>query len=282
MGLCQSSPAAGGDSPTKWEAGSLEEKITLEFPEMGLRGEFAKEYRLEQVLGQGAFSTVREGIRISDGSKFAVKCVTKSALSSDDHDALLDEIDILRTMKHKGIITLEGHYEDSQFHYLVLECMTGGELFDRIVARQYYNEKDARDCVLSILDALNYIHSNKIAHRDLKPENLLLRSEADDTDVKIADFGFAKKCSSSKCLKTQCGTPGYVAPEILKGRKYDYAADMWSMGVIMYIIIGGYPPFHEANQKELFRKCLRRGSSSSTPSSGSPSPTTRRISSPGA
>ncbi|GMH48234.1 hypothetical protein TrRE_jg1956 [Triparma retinervis] len=136
--------------------------------------------------------------------------------------------------------------------------MAGGELFDRIVAKKFYNELDARDCIRSILSALSYIHHGKIAHRDLKPENLLLATLTNDNDVKIADFGFAKKCSTTNCLKTQCGTPGYVAPEILEGKKYDYAADMWSIGVIMYIIIGGYPPFYEDNQNLLFKK-IKRG-----------------------
>jgi len=105
---------------------------------------------------------------------------------------------------------------------------------------------------------MNYLHERKIAHRDLKPENLLLRSVEDDAAIKIADFGFAKKVTSKK-LTTQCGTPGYVAPEILEGVPYDESADMWSVGVILYILLGGYPPFHEDNQKELFKK-IRKGS----------------------
>lgn len=134
----------------------------------------------------------------------------------------------------------------------------GGELFDRIVQKSYYNEKEARDVCLILFDAMKYCHDHHVAHRDLKPENLLLASESDDSNIKIADFGFAKKVKEPNSLTTQCGTPGYVAPEILEGKSYDTQADMWSLGVIVYILLGGYPPFIEQNQRELFRK-IRKG-----------------------
>jgi serine/threonine protein kinase len=139
-----------------------------------------------------------------------------------------------------------------------MEQMSGGELFDRIVAKAYYNEKEARDTCKIILGAVGYMHQNNVAHRDLKPENLLLLSKDDDSAVKIADFGFAKKVYEECSLSTQCGTPGYVAPEILEGTPYDQRADMWSVGVILYILLGGYPPFIENTQRDLFRK-IRRG-----------------------
>jgi len=126
------------------------------------------------------------------------------------------------------------------------------------VAKQYYNEKEARDVCKTLFEALAYCHGKRIAHRDLKPENLLLQSPSNDRDLKIADFGFAKRCPSTNCLTTQCGTPGYVAPEILEGVPYGTQSDMWSLGVISYILLGGYPPFIENNQRELFRK-IRRG-----------------------
>lgn len=143
-------------------------------------------------------------------------------------------------------------------YYLVLEHMSGGELFDRIVAKAYYNEKEARDVCKILLEAVAYCHSNNVAHRDLKPENLLLVSQSDDNKVKIADFGFAKRVLKPNSLSTQCGTPGYVAPEILQALPYDTKADMWSVGVILYILLGGYPPFIENNQRLLFRK-IKKG-----------------------
>jgi calcium/calmodulin-dependent protein kinase I len=172
--------------------------------------------------------------------------------------ALKEEIDVLQELKHPNIINLHDVFKEKAFYYLVTEKMMGGELFDRIVQKSYYNEKEARDTCLILFNAIKYCHDKKVAHRDLKPENLLLAREDNDMMVKIADFGFAKKVKKPNSLTTQCGTPGYVAPEILEGNPYDEAADMWSLGVIVYILLGGYPPFIEANQRELFRK-IRKG-----------------------
>eukprot|EP00531_Pseudo-nitzschia_arenysensis_P015791 CAMPEP_0116133944 /NCGR_PEP_ID=MMETSP0329-20121206/10384_1 /TAXON_ID=697910 /ORGANISM="Pseudo-nitzschia arenysensis, Strain B593" /LENGTH=343 /DNA_ID=CAMNT_0003628625 /DNA_START=500 /DNA_END=1531 /DNA_ORIENTATION=- len=220
---------------------------------------FEELYRLKGVLGTGAFSTVRMGYHRSNRDiTYAVKCVNRKKLTEEDEAALLDEVSILKEMKHLHIIRLYDFFKDPQTYYLVMEEMTGGELFDRIVAKAYYNEKEARDTCMILIEAVGYMHKNNVAHRDLKPENLLLVSKKDDSQVKIADFGFAKKVYEENTLSTQCGTPGYVAPEILEGNKYDQRADMWSVGVILYILLGGYPPFIESTQRELFRK-IKRG-----------------------
>jgi len=221
---------------------------------------FGELYTLSEVLGTGAFSTVRTGIhkRLPD-KKFAVKCVVKSKLTEDDVHALRDEVEILAALRGcRHIILLYDFFEEPRDFYLVMETMCGGELFDRIVQKSYYNEKEARMTCKILLDAVNYCHERKVAHRDLKPENLLLRSETDDASIKIADFGFAKVVKKPQSLTTQCGTPGYVAPEILTGKPYDESADMWSVGVILYILLGGYPPFIDDNQRKLFRK-IRKG-----------------------
>jgi tRNA A-37 threonylcarbamoyl transferase component Bud32 len=192
---------------------------------------FDELYRLKGVLGTGAFSTVREGFhRANPEVSYAVKCVNRKKLSEEDETALLDEVGILKEMNHVHIIRLYDFFEEPSTYYLVLERMRGGELFDRIVAKAYYNEKEARDTCKILLEAVQYCHDHRIAHRDLKPENLLLLSENDDSAVKIADFGFAKRVYEKNSLTTQCGTPGYVAPEILEGTPYDERADMWSVG----------------------------------------------------
>ncbi|KAG7364234.1 serine/threonine protein kinase [Nitzschia inconspicua] len=220
---------------------------------------FDELYRLKGVLGTGAFSTVREGYHRSNRDvSYAVKCVNRKKLTEEDEAALLDEVDILKEMKNDHIIRLYDFFTEPSTYYLVMEQMSGGELFDRIVAKAYYNEKEARDTCKILLEAVGYMHQNHVAHRDLKPENLLLVSKDDDSAVKIADFGFAKKVYEHNSLTTQCGTPGYVAPEILEGTPYDERADMWSVGVILYILLGGYPPFIENTQRDLFRK-IRRG-----------------------
>lgn len=219
---------------------------------------FGELYKLGKELGEGAFSVVKEGSHRQTGESYAIKIVTKSKLTHEDEVALKDEISVLTELKHDHIIRLYDVFEEQQFYYLVTEKMSGGELFDRIVQKSYYNEKEARDVCRTLFKALAYCHSKKVAHRDLKPENLLLASATDDVSIKIADFGFAKKCLEPNSLTTQCGTPGYVAPEILEGVPYDIRADVWSLGVIIYILLGGYPPFIEQNQRDLFRK-IRKG-----------------------
>lgn len=209
-------------------------------------------------LGEGAFSTVIAATDNASKASYAIKIVTKSKLSLEDEIALKDEIQVLRELRHEHIIRLYGVFDEEKFIYLVTERMMGGELFDRIVQKAFYNEKEARDVCKILLEALAYCHSKKVAHRDLKPENLLLVSVDDDHELKLADFGFAKKCPKEKCLHTQCGTPGYVAPEILSGVAYDTQADIWSLGVIVYILLGGYPPFIEKHQKKLFQR-IKRG-----------------------
>lgn len=219
---------------------------------------FDMTYLRGKKLGEGAFSVVIEATKKDTSASYAVKVVTKAKLTKEDEVALIDEIHVLNELKHKHIIRLYAVFEETAYWYLVTEKMTGGELFDRIVSKAFYNEKEARDVCRILFEAIGFCHSKSVAHRDLKPENLLLESEHNDSDIKIADFGFAKKVLSPNSLKTQCGTPGYVAPEILEGVAYDTQSDMWSLGVIIFIILGGYPPFIEQNQRELFRK-IRRG-----------------------
>lgn len=172
--------------------------------------------------------------------------------------ALQDEIQVLQDLQHENIIRLYQVYNEADYFYLVTEKMMGGELFDRIVSKQFYSEKEARDACKIMFEAIGYCHQQNVAHRDLKPDNLLLLSADDDSRLKIADFGFAKKASGENSLTTQCGTPGYVAPEILNSVPYGIKADMWSLGVIVYTLLGGYPPFADKNQRNLFRK-IRNG-----------------------
>jgi len=208
---------------------------------------FRDSYSVGKTLGEGAFSVVKEVTNRTNKKAYAAKIVTKAKLTREDEVALHDEIAILKDCNHRHIINLYDVFDEVSYYYLVTELMLGGELFDRIVTKTFYNEKEARDVCKILFEAIGYCHQKGVAHRDLKPENLLLVSRDDDKNIKIADFGFAKKVSSSKCLLTQCGTPGYVAPEILHGVPYGTKADMWSLGVITYILLGGYPPFIEQN-----------------------------------
>lgn len=145
-------------------------------------------------------------------------------------------------------------FEEGQEFYIVTELVQGGELFDRIVSKSHYTEKECRDLIKVLLVTLEYMHASNVVHRDLKPENLLLTSDSNDTNIKIADFGFAKKISDLQPQEVACGTPGYVAPEILRGDLYGAEVDIWSLGVITYVLLAGYPPFYDDDTRKLFRK----------------------------
>jgi len=217
---------------------------------------FKKRYQLKTVLGNGNYSVVRKAIDLESGDNVAVKCIDKRKLSKEDDEALKIEVSILNELRHPNIITLYDWFEDPKTYYIVTEYMQGGELFDRVVKKEFYSEEDAQKVVRTLAEVINFCHSKGIAHRDLKPENILMKDEKDDSAIKIADFGFARKVGDG--LTTACGTPGYVAPEIINGKPYGMTVDIWSLGVIIYILLCGYPPFYNANQAQLF-KLIREG-----------------------
>jgi len=151
---------------------------------------------------------------------YAIKVCFKKGMKAQDRLDLDKEVRILRMMNHKNIIRIYGYYQDRLSFYVVMELMHGGHVLDRIEKRKSYTEKDARDACKQIFEAVAYCHSNKVVHRDIKPDNMLLMSLNNDTEIKLADFGFATFASSEDSLKTQCGTPHYVAPEILLEKNY--------------------------------------------------------------
>ena len=174
----------------------------------------------------------------------AIKVIDKAKV--EDMNDITREIEIMQAVgHHPNIICLFEVFDEKKTVNLVMELVTGGELFDMIVQRGNYTEKDAANTVVTLCDALGFLHSKNVVHRDLKPENILIESPNSDK-IKIADFGLARTCGGGEVMKTACGTPGYVAPEILKNKGYDSpAVDMWSVGVILYILLCGFPPFYE-------------------------------------
>jgi calcium/calmodulin-dependent protein kinase I len=178
----------------------------------------------------------------------------KEGLSAGDERLLRREVEILRSIDSEYVVKCVDYMEDDINIYVVLEIMAGGELLNRIVKKKVYNEAEARDTVRALLRAMRDCHALRIVHRDLKPENLLLLDDSENCRIKVADFGFATRAESDHCLDVQCGSPNYAAPELLAGRLYGRPADMWSVGVIVFILLGGYPPFYDTVQKELFRK----------------------------
>ena len=190
------------------------------------------------------------------GQQVAIKIIDRSKCVGKEQ-MIKSEIDILKKVQHPHIIQLYELYETEQRIYLVMELVTGGELFDSIVARGHYTEADASRIVYKILKAVEYLHDLGIAHRDLKPENLLFWNRDADAKIMISDFGLSKIFNDDDVMKTACGTPGYVAPEVLKRKGYGPQVDMWSMGVITYILLCGYPPFYHENNQELFQQIMK-------------------------
>ncbi|XP_001122959.1 calcium/calmodulin-dependent protein kinase type 1 isoform X2 [Apis mellifera] len=213
-------------------------------------------YILKELLGTGAFSEVRLAeSREKPGQMFAVKIIDKKALKGKE-DSLENEIRVLRRLTHPNIVQLLETFEDKHKVYLVMELVTGGELFDRIVEKGSYTEKDASGLIRQVLEAVDYMHDQGVVHRDLKPENLLYYNPDEDSKIMISDFGLSKM-EDSGIMATACGTPGYVAPEVLAQKPYGKAVDVWSIGVISYILLCGYPPFYDENDANLFAQILK-------------------------
>lgn len=216
-----------------------------------------KKYELRDTLGSGAFATVRLAIHKSTGEKFAIKIIDKKKFQmsgSQRKDALMDEVNILMKVSHPNIIGIKEMFDTDKTLYLILELVTGGELFDQILEVGRYTEEQARKLFVQMIDAVEYLHEQGIAHRDLKPENILLKSKTDHT-IKLSDFGLSRIIGEGSFMKTLCGTPQYLAPEILKNSEqqgYGVLVDMWSLGVILYILLCGYPPFEESPSCSIF------------------------------
>jgi len=179
----------------------------------------------------------------------------KKTSGEEELQLLHREITIMKKLHHKHIIALYDVFEDGENIYLILELVTGGELFDQIVSRGVYSERDAAQVISQILEAVAYMHANGIAHRDLKPENLLCGG-TDGKQIKVTDFGLSKDFGKGN-LRTSCGTPDYVAPEVLKGQTYDNSVDIWSVGVICYILLCGFPPFYGNSDQQIFEKIMK-------------------------
>uniref|UniRef100_A0A8C3VF03 calcium/calmodulin-dependent protein kinase n=6 Tax=Passeriformes TaxID=9126 RepID=A0A8C3VF03_CATUS len=180
---------------------------------------------------------------------------TGSLCSSLYHQKLEREARICRLLKHPNIVRLHDSISEEGFHYLVFDLVTGGELFEDIVAREYYSEADASHCIHQILESVNHIHQHDIVHRDLKPENLLLASKCKGAAVKLADFGLAIEVQGEQqAWFGFAGTPGYLSPEVLRKDPYGKPVDIWACGVILYILLVGYPPFWDEDQHKLYQQ----------------------------
>jgi len=220
---------------------------------------FTDNYELKEELGKGAFSVVRRCVQKNTGLEFAAKIINTKKLSARDFQKLEREARICRKLQHPNIVRLHDSIQEENYHYLVFDLVTGGELFEDIVAREFYSEADASHCIQQILESVNHCHQNgptstiQVVHRDLKPENLLLASKQKGAAVKLADFGLAIEVQGDQqAWFGFAGTPGYLSPEVLKKEPYGKAVDIWACGVILYILLVGYPPFWDEDQHRLY------------------------------
>ncbi|GAM19901.1 hypothetical protein SAMD00019534_030760 [Acytostelium subglobosum LB1] len=232
----------GGNSPAMQKTPRKEKKQRIQH---------VGSYEVGKTLGNGSFGKVKLGTHIFTKEKVAIKFIKENKLSVKQRETCMREIEIMRLLDHPNIVKLLEVIEkkDDSLTFLVVEYVSGGELFDYIVAREYIKEKEARKFFRQIVSAIEYCHSNLVVHRDLKPENLLLDANG---NIKITDFGLSNSILPGKLMDSFCGSPLYAAPEILKAEKYlGPPADIWSLGVILYAVLCGSLPWEGESQAEI-------------------------------
>ena len=211
-----------------------------------------EDYRLMKTVGKGGFSVVVQGLKKSSGRQVAIKVINKTKAGQRCLFLTLKEIRMQRQCAHPNIVRVEEYFQDHDNFYIVMELLRGGELFYEIVKRKFYSEKDASGIIQQLLDAVEYMHHKKVVHRDIKPENLLLEDADADSVLKVADFGLAFEVDDPPPVGSISGTPAYMAPEMIRKMPYSTEIDEWACGVVLYILLCGYPPFWSESRKELF------------------------------
>ncbi len=236
-------------------------KITTAMFKNESTGPIKEIYKITRKIGSGAYGEVRKCYLRDTGELRAVKIIKKKALEKSERERLKNESEILRQMDHPNIIKLYEIFEDKKYYYIITEFLTGGELFEKITDEEFYSdftEKDAANLMEQVFAGINYCHMKRIVHRDLKPENLLLEANVSASDlggktkfkVKLIDFGTSQLYEDGQKLTERYGTPYYIAPEVLK-KNYNEKCDVWSLGVILYILLVGYPPFNGSEDSQI-------------------------------
>ncbi|KAI8335518.1 kinase-like domain-containing protein [Chlamydoabsidia padenii] len=218
-----------------------------------------RQYKVtKKILGKGSFAVVKECVHRQSGQAYALKIIQRKDIAGKEN-MLYSELDILKQVRHPHIVSMHALYESDTAVYIVTDLASGGELFQKILSKGAFTEKDASLLVSQILEGVAYLHNHDIIHRDLKPENLLFHTPDENANLMITDFGLSKILKNhDDILTTSCGTPGYVAHEVLEQKGYGRPADIWSIGVITFILLVGYTPFYGADQAELFA-CIIKG-----------------------
>ncbi|XP_044125960.1 serine/threonine-protein kinase H1 [Bufo gargarizans] len=214
-------------------------------------------YDIKALIGRGSFSRVVRVEHKASKQPYAIKMIETKY--REGREVCESELSVLRRVRHTNIIQLIEVFETQERVYMVMELATGGELFDRIIAKGSFTERDATHVLQMVLEGVKYLHTLGITHRDLKPENLLYYHPGTDSKIMITDFGLAsaRKKGDDCLMKTTCGTPEYIAPEILVRKPYTNSVDMWALGVISYILLSGTMPFEDDNRTRLYRQILK-------------------------
>jgi len=223
------------------------------------KGRLAKKYIIYETIGRGSFASVKMVERKSDGRFFAAKIVRKKKLKPREIQNLHIEVFFLENLKHPNIICLIETIETNKSLYMVQELMCGGDLLEALLKRGSFSEVEAGNVIRQVATACEYMHKKGVAHRDIKLDNIVY-SDKECTSVCVTDFGFAQLAMpKGELMNERCGSPGYVAPEILKLLGYDCKVDLWSLGVTLYILLCGFPPFMDNDRGALYAK-IKSGS----------------------
>jgi serine/threonine protein kinase len=213
------------------------------------------DFELIKLIGQGTTADVFLAKEKESGELVAIKCISKEKMEKDKtQDLIKNEFKLLESLTCPFVIRLKNTFEDSLKTYFVMEFCRGGDLFSHLQKKRKFSEEEAKFLAAEIIVSLEYLHSKNIIYRDLKPENIALSEEG---HIKLIDFGFSKQLESSESLTSNaCGTPEYFPPEVILGKKYSFNVDWWCLGVIIYELINGHPPFTDKTQNGLFTKIV--------------------------
>jgi len=220
------------------------------FVKISKNRDILEDYDFKKELGSGTYGIVYEAVHRVTNERRAVKAICKDQVH--DQEALKNELTILKTLDHPNIVKLYEIYEFGNDIYMVTELCEGGELFEHITNKRHLTEAEAAKIMRQMFSAVAYLHGNKVCHRDLKPENFLLKYENDDSNIKLIDFGLSRKLRDNEVMNEPDGTPFYIAPEMLEGQ-YNETVDNWALGVILYIMLSGSPPFFGHDNREILK-----------------------------
>lgn len=227
-------------------------------------GNILDDYMVIRVIGEGGYGQVKEVVEKKTGCKRASKTIQVKYLKKSEVDNIVREIETLKKLDHPGVLKIFQVYRESDYFHIITDLCTGGELYDKIIKKQKLSENMAASYMFDIVSTVKYLHESGVMHRDLKPDNILFEDTSAKSRLKIIDFGASKSFKKGKTYEEVVGTPYYIAPEVLKG-EYTEKCDIWSIGVILYTMLSGSPPFTGSSNSEIYEKILEEPLSFNSP-----------------